>query len=87
MYGESVLYVQVEKNYGSGGKAIADPLFVGNYNPNALKLVIEIAMSCIKPSGESRPKISEVMSVLRKAQALELEEKKPWFRLPWFRLP
>ena len=85
MYGESVLYVP-EKNYGSGGsravKAIADPLFVGNYNPNALKLVIKIARSCIKPSGESRPKISEVVRVLRKAQVLELKEKKPWFRLP-----
>lgn len=73
----------VEKTYGSGGskavKALADPLFRDNYDPRALKLVIDVARSCIKSSGDSRPDISKVVRVLRKAQALELDEKKSWF--------
>ena len=73
----------MEKTYGSGGskavKAVADPLFSDNYDPRALKLVIDVARSCIKSSGDSRPDISKVVRVLRKAQALELDEKKSWF--------
>ena len=76
---ERVLYVLVEKSYDSGGsrvvKAIFDPLFVGNYDPNALKQVIKIARLSIKPSRDSRSNILEVVSVLRKAQVLELRKK------------
>ncbi|KAG0611742.1 hypothetical protein M758_7G161800 [Ceratodon purpureus] len=72
----------VEKTYGNGStkavKAVADPLFNHNFNPKAMKLVINLARSCIKTSGEDRPVISEVVRVLRKAQTLELGEKKSW---------
>lgn len=77
-----ILYFQVEKTYGNGStkavKAVADPLFNHNFNPKAMKLVINLARSCIKTSGEDRPVISEVVRVLRKAQTLELGEKKSW---------
>jgi hypothetical protein len=72
----------VERACGSGGskavRAVADSAFGGHYNAKAMKTVIKLAMSCIKPSGESRPEMSEVVRVLRQAQTLEVE-RKSWF--------
>jgi hypothetical protein len=66
----------VERTYGSGGskavKAVADSAFGGRHDPKAMKLVIKLAMSCLKPSWGSRPEMSKVVRVLRQAQAVEL---------------
>jgi hypothetical protein len=76
-------FFQVERACGSGGskavRAVADSAFGGHYNAKAMKTVIKLAMSCIKPSGESHPEMSDVVRVLPQAQALELEERKSRF--------
>ncbi|KAG0627039.1 hypothetical protein M758_2G169700 [Ceratodon purpureus] len=72
----------VKRNYGRGGngamKTVVDSSLSGNYNPKVMKLVIKLAISCINHSGDSRPKMSEVVCVLQKALTMELEEKKSW---------
>ena len=80
---ETCVCFQVERTYGRGGskavKAVADSAFGGRYDRNAMRMVIKLAMSCIKPSGESRPEMSEVVRVLRHAQTFEVEVRKSWF--------
>lgn len=63
------------------GKAVADPFIEGNFNPKALKQVLNIAKQCTQSSGVDRPEMKRVVRMLEAAQAAEDEKKSSW---SWF---
>lgn len=76
---ETVLPFQVNKQKG---KAVADPFFEGNFNPKALKHVLNVAKQCTQQSGVDRPVMKKVVRMLEIAQAIEAAEKKSVWSWP-----
>jgi len=50
---------------------IMDPNLYGDYNSNSVWKALELAMSCVNPSSEKRPSMSQVISVLKECLTSE----------------
>ncbi|KAK0594972.1 hypothetical protein LWI29_002272 [Acer saccharum] len=57
---------------------IVDPKLQDEFNTNAAWKIVEIAMSCVRPTAVQRPDISHVLAELKECLAIELASRRNW---------
>ncbi|KAK0595963.1 hypothetical protein LWI29_011494 [Acer saccharum] len=57
---------------------IVDPKLQDEFNTNAAWKIVEIAMSCVRPTAVQRPDISHVLAELKECLAIELTSRRNW---------
>ncbi|TXG68788.1 hypothetical protein EZV62_003723 [Acer yangbiense] len=59
-------------------QSIVDPKLPDEFNTNAVWKIVEIAMSCVRPTAVQRPDISHVLAELKECLGIELTSRRNW---------